>query len=788
MKNNKKPYEKLYKKVSLKSLLLSLMIALTGISGCVNESTPIINNDSAGNKKIIIDFEDERYLSAIKFENIKAQRVVKAQASQDDKYALTLSLLAKKNYKSSITFKPKSSWNWSAHKNVSFALDITNPSIDATHLFVAIADKKGKLHNRSVIIPKQFSGTYYVELSGGDLDFDTGIRSNPARNDGQGTPFIWRWGDKKLDLSAITSVKFSVASLLKDRTLVFDNLRLIENTHYGNEHLAGLVDEFGQNDKLDYPYKIKSLAQLKNISAKELASLSGKVNKDRSKFGGWLTGPKLAATGYFRTEKHNGEWSLVDPEGHLFFSTGIANVRMSNTSTITGYDFSAEHIQKRSLDDVTPEDSKGLNGVKGEALATKYVSSELRSNMFTWLPEYNEPLAKHYGYRRSVHSGPIKQGETYSFYQANLERKYGEDFLNIWREVTLNRMLDWGFTSFGNWIDPSFYHLNKVPYFANGWIIGDFKEVSSGADYWSPLPDPFDPKFVERAQYTVSVIADEVKNNPWCVGVFIDNEKSWGSDGSTESQYGIVINTLRRADTDSPTKAVFTQKLKEKYKTIQSLNKSWATNLSSWQEVESGVDLSQFTDSQIADYSMLLKTYANEYFNVVKTALKKVLPNHLYMGARFADWGMTPEVVEAAAMHADVVSYNFYKEGLHPAHWTFLAEIDKPSIIGEFHIGATDTGLLNPGLVHAENQAGRAQMYQNYMQTVIENPYFVGAHWFQYTDSPLTGRAYDGENYNVGFVSVTDTPYPAMINAVKEFNRNLYQRKFGTLKTTGKIK
>ena len=31
----------------------------------------------------------------------------------------------------------------------------------------------------------------------------------------------------------------------------------------------------------------------------------------------------------------------------------------------------------------------------------------------------------------------------------------------------------------------------------------------------------------------------------------------------------------------------------------------------------------------------------------------------------------------------------------------------------------------------------------------------VGCHWFQYVDEPLTGRAYDGENYNIGFVTIS---------------------------------
>lgn len=65
------------------------------------------------------------------------------------------------------------------------------------------------------------------------------------------------------------------------------------------------------------------------------------------------------------------------------------------------------------------------------------------------------------------------------------------------------------------------------------------------------------------------------------------------------------------------------------------------------------------------------------------------------------------------------------------------------------------------------------------MRTVIDNPYFVGAHWFQYLDSPLTGRAYDGENYNTGFVTITDVPYKIMVDAAKEINTELYPRRFG---------
>jgi len=143
---------------------------------------------------------------------------------------------------------------------------------------------------------------------------------------------------------------------------------------------------------------------------------------------------------------------------------------------------------------------------------------------------------------------------------------------------------------------------------------------------------------------------------------------------------------------------------------------------------------------------------------------------------------MTPEIRAAAAAHVDVMSYNYYREGLNEDFWAFLSDINMPSIIGEFHNGALDSGLLNPGLIHTQSQQERGTKYKKYMNSVIDNPYFVGAHWFQYIDSPLTGRAYDGENYNVGFVNVADIPYKPLVDAAKSMNKSLYERRYNNAK------
>ena len=68
----------------------------------------------------------------------------------------------------------------------------------------------------------------------------------------------------------------------------------------------------------------------------------------------------------------------------------------------------------------------GIVYIPNEIKDKRYVISKARHDMFQWLPSYDDELAEHYSYRRSTHKGPIPHGETFSFYRANLERRYGD--------------------------------------------------------------------------------------------------------------------------------------------------------------------------------------------------------------------------------------------------------------------------------------------------------------------------------------------------------------------------
>ena len=74
------------------------------------------------------------------------------------------------------------------------------------------------------------------------------------------------------------------------------------------------------------------------------------------------------------------------------------------------------------------------------------------------------------------------------------------------------------------------------------------------------------------------------------------------------------------------------------------------------------------------------------------------------------------------------------------------------------------------GLVGVGSEKERGPAYARYLRAVADNPDFLGAHWFQYLDEPLTGRTLDGENAHVGFVTVADLPYEEFVAAARGAN------------------
>jgi hypothetical protein len=64
-------------------------------------------------------------------------------------------------------------------------------------------------------------------------------------------------------------------------------------------------------------------------------------------------------------------------------------------------------------------------------------------------------------------------------------------------------------------------------------------------------------------------------------------------------------------------------------------------------------------------------------------------------------------------------------------------------------------------------------MYEIYVNEALQTPNIVGTHWFKWSDHPTTGR-YDGENYRIGIVNITDRSYKTMTGAIQNVTGSMY--------------
>ncbi len=492
------------------------------------------------------------------------------------------------------------------------------------------------------------------------------------------------------------------------------------------------IDTFGQYRHRDWPGKVHSLDELRSNRDREAAHLAENPGPTGcNQYGGWADGPQLEATGFFRVQKYQDKWWLVDPEGRLFWSHGIDCVRF--------------------LDATVVEDR--------EHWFDEFPAGQAEYEQFAMVSGH--VLKGHYAGRRA---------RSFCFAGTNLKRKYGEDWRRVVPSVIHQRLRSWGLNTIGNWSDDDVRMLRRTPYTDSISSRGT-PDIEGSEGYWGKFPDVFDPRFEQELRHSMAARREQSANDPWCLGYFSDNEMSWGDDLS------LSVATLR-SPAEQAAKRELLADLRAKYVDIAALNSAWGTNHASWDDLAASRDTPDLEQAR-PDLEAFYTRTADRYFETVRRVIGEVAPHQLYLGCRFA-W-VNARAAAAAARHCDIVSYNRYRRSV--ADFEFNGGVDVPLIIGEFHFGALDRGLFHTGLVPVENQAARAQAYQEYVESALQHPQFVGCHWFQYQDQPTTGRVHDEENYQIGFIDIADTPYPETIAASRRVGERLYGTRLGIAET-----
>lgn len=610
-------------------------------------------------------------------------------------------------------------WDWS--DSAGLAVDIYNPEPEPVQVCVRIDNAGGNgMENCNTGSASARPGMNTLKFwfsTRGEDDSLWGMRGVPMRG-----PMCT---GQPLDRTRITAYQIFLPKPTEAHTLVIDNIRVFGRGGKLSDLVPmPFIDQFGQYKHDDWPGKVHSADELRARSEEEAQALGrAAALSGRDRFGGWADGPQLEATGWFRTEKVDGNWWLVTPEGRLFFSLGVDCVGTWEQTFVEG-----------------------------------------RDGWFEWLPVEGDQMAAFYGRVSGAHSMADiigGEGRTFSFYRANLYRKYGEAWAEQWRERAYARLQAWGFNTIANWSQQDVMDNSPIPFTANGGVSGDFRRIEGGGGYWGKMPDAYDPAWQAATARSLEGVAKRYGQNPLCIGYYVDNELSWEA----------VERGPLASPPDQPCRVACVDGLKEKYGSLDALNAAWGTNAESWDALRVPETVNAACQ---ADLDAWVHLFARTYFETVKNALKKDAPNQLYLGCRFST--APKEAVRACAEVADVVSFNLYRREIKAEDYRDLLR-DTPGIIGEFHFGALDRGMFHTGLVPTESQEERAAAYIRYVESLADSGVFVGCHWFQYIDEPTTGRWFDGENYNIGFVNQTDTPYPELVAAAKDIHGRIYERR-----------
>ena len=239
---------------------------------------------------------------------------------------------------------------------------------------------------------------YFRELPKSAVDM--AATYNKARKLGQ----INIQSDQIGPLTGIDSIIFYMRTPMNNPTLEIRSISLsVDDPGEILLEETFLVDRFGQWATKDWNGKVKSIEELQAAWQEEDKQLQTALFSDSevSQYGGYKIS-KQKATGFFRTEKIDGKWWFVDPEGYLFLSVGSDCINASVRTATKDREFVFEHLQETT------------------------------------------------GFA--------------DFYRWNINKRYGDNPIPEWINTTAKRMNAWGMNTIANWSSRDMYNANKVPF------------------------------------------------------------------------------------------------------------------------------------------------------------------------------------------------------------------------------------------------------------------------------------------------------------------------------------
>jgi agarase len=331
-----------------------------------------------------------------------------------------------------------------------------------------------------------------------------------------------------------------------------------------------------------------------------------------------------------------------------------------------------------------------------------------------------------------------------------------------------------GFTALGAGPDRSLRMCRPYAYIA--WIAesmttsDDPDDYISATKYHAPctgFPNVFSPKWPSRAREWAKRVCGPVKDNPFLIGWYLDNElKWWGAGPASGCNTGLYDAVAALPSEHSARRAL----------------ESFVAGC--------GHTVSGATDSVRRDF---VEKAARLFFKESCAAVREADPNHLILGVRFAGLDSAPDCAwRLCGEYCDVVSVNVYPwaDLDSQALYTSSAEFGgrdlrtvmemrhrqtggRPMIVSEWGYSALDSKLacLKGAGQRFYTQRERAAAVELTLREFASLPFLVGCSWFRYMDmDPKMG---DVEDCNYGLIARNGRMYGEVADSFRRVHRDI---------------
>ncbi len=294
--------------------------------------------------------------------------------------------------------------------------------------------------------------------------------------------------------------------------------------------------------------------------------------------------------------------------------------------------------------------------------------------------------------------------------------------------------------------------------------------------------DVFSNDFVSLCEKTAQAVAAPYVDDPMLLGycmsdcpIFTDRDIQMMGGATSWSR--ILCNL----GADAPGKRAYVECMRNRYADVAAFNRNYKSTFATWDELlkaENWRDNKPAASIQeSADNEAFTLICVDRYYAVAGAALRKVDPNHLFLGDKLnGNTDNLERVLEVAAKYVDVIVYQFYGSlEQQTAMLDKLApRVNLPFVNGDIGFSSPSEMMPNPYGPHAKDQAQRATWLRESVLACFARPEFIGWHMCGIIDTWKTMPTKEHAQHQ-GLMTVRGEFYPEMENAVKAISTRMYQ-------------